>query len=65
MLGESRKADTRRKIRQPVNYAFGLYIKAELGQGGSWRDIGCGKLSEHFKHVGEGAKSIKEVSNGF
>jgi isocitrate/isopropylmalate dehydrogenase len=50
-----RKLDSRRRIRQIFDMAFGVYIKEEINKTDTWRDIQWGQLWSHFTH------EVKEI----
>jgi hypothetical protein len=50
-----RKSDSRRRIRQIFDMAFGVYIKEEINKTDTWRDIQWGQLWSHFTH------EVKEI----
>jgi len=50
-----RMKDSRRRLRQIFDMAFGVYIKEEINKQDTWQDIEWGNLWAHFKH------EIKEI----
>ena len=52
-----RLPDSRRRLRQIFDMAFGVYIKEEIKKTDTWRDIEWGKLWSHFTH------EVQEIRN--
>jgi len=62
---EERKADSRQRIRQALDAAFGVYIGQEPKRGDSWRDWTYGQLYAHLRHEIEEIKRSENAERQY